>query len=375
MIDRQIYPQLQNALFKEKVLILYGPRQVGKTTLLKKLQAEYSQDAEYFLADRPVVKDLFNYQSIDKNLNQILKHKLILLDEAQNVPNIGQTLKIIHDTNPQTQVVATGSSSFDLANQTQEPLTGRSHIFELYSLSYKEILDCARYDQKPFLISNMMITGSYPEVMFSDQFDPLDRLQNIASNYLYKDVLSLVDVNRPELLEKLLQALALQVSSEVSYGELSNMLDVSIPTVERYVDLLEKSFIIFRLQSLARNQRTEINKSRKIYFWDLGIRNYLINNFNELHLRDDVGRLWENFCVVERIKYLKYNQKMVNKFFWRNYAQAEVDYLEEEGGGFRAFEFKYNSKKGARLPKNFRDNYKVSEFSVINPENFEGFVS
>jgi hypothetical protein len=220
----------------------------------------------------------------------------------------------------------------------------------------------------------MLIFGSYPEVYFPSQLTSLNRLENIASNYLYKDILQLADINRPELLEKLLQALALQISSEVSYSELANMLDVSIVTIEKYIQLLEDSFIIFRLQSLARNQRTEINKSRKIYFWDLGIRNYLINNFNDLSLRSDTGKLWENFCVAERMKYLKYNQKLTKSYFWRNYAQAEIDYLEESNGHFQAFECKYNSNKKSKLPKNFSDYYTVSSYQNINPQSIGEFL-
>jgi predicted AAA+ superfamily ATPase len=375
MLTRSLHPLLKDSLFKQKVIILYGPRQVGKTTLLKLIQQEFPDRSEYFLADRPAVKELFRYQNIDQNLSKFKDYKLILLDEAQNIPDIGTTLKIIHDTDPKIQIIATGSSSFDLSNETQEPLTGRSIQFEMYPLTLTELATNMSIIDQDGLISDMLIYGSYPEVRFPGKFTSLDRLQNIASNYLYKDVLSLVDINKPELLEKLLQALALQIGSEVSYSELANLLDVSIPTIERYINLLEKSFIIFKLRSLARNHRTEINKSRKIYFWDLGIRNYLINNFNQLRLRDDVGKLWENFCVLERIKYLKYSQILAGSYFWRNYAQAEIDYIEESGGSFDAFEFKFNPKKKARLPKNFDSNYKVRSFQVISPSTIFDFVT
>jgi uncharacterized protein len=369
MINRLIYSQIKNCLNKQKIIILYGPRQVGKTTLLNQLKKEWGEGSEYFLADRPSVKALFDYNNIDRNLSEIAKYELILLDEAQNIPNIGQVLKIIGDTYPRINIIATGSSSFDLANKTAEPLTGRSIMFHLYPLSYQELYPSSSFTERQEILNKMLIYGSYPEVFLPTDLPSINRLENIASNYLYKDVLQLADINRPELLEKLLQALALQISCEVSYAALANLLDISIVTVERYIQLLEDSFIIFRLQALARNHRTEINKTRKIYFWDLGIRNYLINSFNDLNLRDDTGKLWENFCVSERLKYNRYNQKLTKAYFWRNYAQAEIDYIEEKDGQFDTFEFKYNPNKKTKLPKNFSDNYSVKNYQTITPQN------
>lgn len=374
MYYRELCNQVKKTLFKGKIIILYGPRQVGKTTLVNQINHEYSSNSQYYLADRPNVQELFKYENIDRNLSQITEHKLVIIDEAQSIPNIGLVLKIIHDTNPDIQLLVTGSSSFDLANKLSEPLTGRSIIFKLFPLSVKEIVSA----QKPIfakeILSKMLVWGSYPEVYFPQKVDSFLVLENIAQNYLYKDIFSLVDLKKPQVLKKILQALAFQIGGEVSYSEIANLAQTTVATVENYIDILEKAFIIFKLSALSRNHRSEIGKSRKIFFWDLGIRNYLINNLNQIDLRNDQGQLWENFLVVERLKFLEYNNISREKYFWRNYAQAEVDYLEEYDGIIDAYEFKWNSKKAKKIPRAIQENYNLGKFEVVNPDNFENFL-
>ncbi|NJO90799.1 MAG: ATP-binding protein [Chloroflexia bacterium] len=371
---RTIQTKIEENLFKGKIIILYGARQVGKTTLTREIIKKHD-NARYINCE------LIQYRtSLETTNSEFLKdflgnYKLVILDEAQSVKNIGMTLKIIVDTYPNIQIIATGSSSFDLANKLSEPLTGRSRIYRLYPFSWQEILP---YSDLPTMVSKvetLLRFGSYPEVYGKPEELAIENLSNIASNYLYKDILHFENLKRPDILINLLRALALQIGHEVSYNELSNLLKENINTIIRYIELLEKAFVIYRLPSFSRNLRSEISRGQKIYFYDLGIRNSLINNFNKLELRNDIGGLWENFCVIERLKRNENNRRFVNTYFWRTYQQKEIDYLEEAEGAYRCFEFKYNLRRKSKYPKEFIETYENSSFETITKENFYKFIS
>lgn len=374
MFERNIYESLRSRLFKGKLIVLYGPRQVGKTTLVKKLLDDTKGDNMYLTGDDIVVRSQLSENSLEKLKSQFSSTKLLVIDEAQKITNIGNTLKLLVDNLPTLQVVATGSSSFDLANKLKEPLTGRYFQFFLYPLSLGEIITT---EKKAFfyqeIIQKQLIYGSYPEVYKLANLEARERLELIASDYLYKDILELEQIKSPSLLQKILQALALQLGNEVSTTELANLLNTTKETVSRYLDLLEKAFIVFRLRPFSRNLRKELGKMEKVYFYDLGIRNSLIGNFNPLELRQDVGSLWENYAILERKKYRDNSQVKALNYFWRTYDQQEIDLIEERDGRLFGFEFKYNEKKtkNYRPPKIFLETYKNynPEIKVITPEN------
>ncbi len=301
-------------------------------------------------------------------------YDLIVLDEAQYIENIGLVLKVILDTFPELQIIATGSSSFDLGNRIAEPLTGRSRVFLLLPFSINELRQ--QYDLLDLQprLENFLRFGFYPEVFDKPESDAIEELSNIASNYLYKDILQFERLRRSDLILNLLRALSLQIGNEVSLNELSRLLGENVHTIKKYIELLEKSFIIYRLTSFNRNLRKEIGKGQKIYFYDIGIRNYLIQNFNSLKYRNDIGGLWENLCVIERIKNNLNSRKFVNTYFWRTYDQKEVDYVEEVGGKLSTFEFKYSQRAKIKVPREFLSTYPESTFNVIDQNNFWGFI-
>jgi predicted AAA+ superfamily ATPase len=297
-------------------------------------------------------------------------HRLVVLDEAQSIQNIGLILKIIADTFTETQIIATGSSSFDLASEISEPLTGRMRKYTLYPFSINEIIRALSLTDFKAKLDGFLRFGLYPEVYDKNEEDSIEELNELASNYLYKDVLQYQNIKKPNLIIDLLRALALQLGSEVSLYELASLLKQNSHTVLRYIELLEKSFVIFRLRAFARNLRNEISKTQKIYFYDLGIRNSLIQNFNPVTIRNDTGGLWENFCILERRKYLENNRKFVNTYFWRTYNQQEIDYIEEYGGMLHAFELKYTSAKRVTIPKAFSSSYPEHSYTLITADNF-----
>jgi hypothetical protein len=367
--NRAIEPLIEKQLFKGKIIIIYGARQVGKTTLSKDLLKKHQIGGSLYLnCDEPDIK-----QSLENKTSTELKQiigdkKLIVIDEAQRVRDIGITLKLLVDNFPEIQIIATGSSSFDLSNHISEPLTGRSIEFRLYPISLLELKQQYSEIELSRLFERFLRFGNYPKVINSSPVEAPEIISAIAQNYLYKDILAFEKLKNPEILQKLLQALALQLGQEVSYTELANLLKINKITVEKYIQILEKSFVIFRLNPFSRNLRKEISKMRKIYFYDLGIRNSLIKNFNELALRTDVGAMWENFCIAERAKANTFNRKLVNTYFWRTQDQKEIDYLEEEGGKLKAFEFKWGEKK-YKIPKEFIAAYPGTDIKVINKAN------
>ena len=280
---------------------------------------------------------------------------------------------MITDQIKNVKVIATGSSSFDLANKINEPLTGRKWEYQLFPLSFEEMTNQNGFLEERRLLEHRLVFGYYPEIV-TNPGDEIERLKNLSESYLYKDVLQWENIQKPEKLEKLLTALALQMGNEVSYNELSQLIGIDNLTVEKYIKLLEQSFIIFRLDGFNRNLRNEIKKGKKIYFYDNGIRNAILNNFNPLNLRDDVGKLWENFLISERMKTNSYHLKNLKTYFWRTHAQQEIDYLEEAEGKFYAYEFKWNDRKKAKIPKNFSETYKPEIEKIITKENFHEFV-
>ena len=368
-IHRTIEGGIKERLFKGKVIILYGPRQSGKTTLCKKILTEY-QDSRYLLCDNPDIKQALAHKNATELADFLGSTGLVILDEAQNIPNIGVTLKLLVDTYPELQVVATGSSSFDLSNQVVEPLTGRKYEFTLYPLSYEEIMQYEGRHEAKRKLERILRYGLYPDIYLHPETSAQELVEEIKSSYLFKDILAYEEIKNTEALSKLLQMLALQIGQEVSFSELSKKIGIDIKTVQKYTDLLEKIFVIKKLPALSRNQRTEITKSRKFYFYDLGIRNALINNFNPIEIRQDVGGMWENFCVMEKIKQISNQRQFANYYFWRTWQKQEIDFIVEREGVMMAYEFKWNAKK-TNFPKTFLNLYPGSITKNIHHDNFE----
>ncbi len=374
MIKRQLLNRILERLFDKKVIIVLGPRQTGKTTLLKELVLLSNKDSLWWNGDEPDIRQMLNKPNSTLLKSLIGSHELLIIDEAQRIENIGLCIKLIYDNIEGVKVIASGSSAFELANKINEPLTGRKWEYFLYPLSHKEMVDHHGLMEENRLLEHRLIYGYYPDVI-NNYGDEKAILLQLSDSYLYKDILTWEKVQKPDRLEALIQALAFQVGNEVSYFELGKITGLDKETVERYIILLERAFIVFRLRSFSRNLRTELKKSRKIYFYDNGLRNAVIKQFNPLGLRNDVGALWENFLISERMKHLEYNKIYTNRYFWRTHSQQEIDYLEERDGKLYAFEFKWKSKSKAKLPKSFALAYPQSEQMVITPDNFSGFIS
>lgn len=370
-IEKQLFPGGN----KQSAIVLYGPRQVGKTTLVQDILARYPDGAEYYNGDYLDVQEKFAYERTAQLGSLLRGVKLLVLDEAQRITDIGLVLKIIVDTYPSVQVIATGSSSFDLANRTAESLTGRKWEHTLYPLSFEELTNGMNALERDRLIPRLLRFGSYPIVASASDRDAETYLRELTGSYLLKDLLMLHDVRKPEILLTLLRLLAFQIGSEVSYHELAQQVGVDQTVIQRYLYLLEQAFVIVRLPALRRNMRSEVSRSRKIYFTDLGVRNTLIQNLNPLELRNDVGALWENFCIVERIKYRTYHGQFTNMFFWRTHDQKEIDLVEEYGGQLHAYEFAWGDGKRKKRPTAFFDAYPGSTFSVVTPKNVMEFFS
>ncbi|MEI6729255.1 MAG: ATP-binding protein [bacterium] len=374
-IPRLVQKNIEEKLFGGRILVLYGARRTGKTSIVKDILSKHPDNSFYFDFEDPQNRLLFENAGVEKLKTLLQDYKLVVFDEAQKFLNIGQTLKLIHDHLPSVQVIATGSSSFELSNKINEPLTGRKWEFKLFPLSVKEIKQAKNSIYVAQNIEQFLVYGTYPSLFDKSNNDKKEILEELANSYLFQDVFTFQDIRNPEVLEKLLRLLAFQVGNEVSYHELAISLKINEETVARYIQLLEKAFVIFRLTAFSNNPRKEISKTRKIYFYDLGIRNSLIASFNSLEIRNDIGALWENFCIVERMKRNESNQENVNSYFWRNYTQQEIDYIEESDGTLATFEFKYNSAKKAKIPAKFASTYPNHTFEVINIDNFTKFLT
>ena len=372
MIKRVIKNSIQADYRREKVIVLLGARQVGKTTLLSELQ-EGANKVLSLNCDN--VDDVLLLESkTSTELKYLLSsYDLVFIDEAQRVKNIGLTLKMIGDLKLKTQVVVTGSSSFDMANEVNEPATGRLIEYNLYPFSLSELAIETSEREEKRLLETRMVYGLYPEVV-TEPGDAKRILMGLTNNYLYKDLFMYRGIKKPDLIQKLVRALALQLGNEVSYNELSSLLGVDRGTIETYINLLEKCFVVFRLDSFSRNLRNEIKKGKKIYFYDNGIRNAVLSNFAPLELRNDTGALWENLMVSERVKRNSYLGDFAQLFFWRTHEQQEIDLVEEQDGVLRTFEFKWNDKVKVKRPKSFVDAYPNSTYEVVTPENYWNFI-
>lgn len=374
LIERAIYQQIIKNLFKGKAIIITGPRQVGKTTLLQALMNESDRKVLYLNCDEPDIRPMLENASSTSLKALIGDNALILIDEAQRVKNIGLTLKLLVDNFKEIQIIATGSSALELANEINEPLTGRKREYHLYPFSTAEMVANTSVIEETRLLEQRMVYGFYPAIVNSPA-EAQANLLDLGNNYLYKDVLSLQDVRKPALLERLLTALALQIGQEISYTEIGQTVGADNKTIDRYVELLEKCFVVFQLGGFSRNLRNEIKKGKKIYFYDNGIRNAIIKNFSPLSLRQDTGALWENFLVSERKKANHYANHYVNSYFWRTHQQQEIDMIEETGGKLYVWEFKWNEKAKVKIPASFIEAYPGSITGTVNRQNYMEFLN
>lgn len=373
MIERILSKEIDKRLFSGKAIIILGARQVGKISLLKEKFVD-NKDVLWLEGDNLETQSLFENFSLPFAKTLLGNKKILIIDEAQNILNIGIKLKIITDQLKDIQLIATGSSSFDLANKINEPLTGRKWEYKLFPLSFSEMVAYHGFFEERRMLNQRLIFGYYPEVVIQRNNDMTTILQSLTTSYLYKDVLKWENIKKSDRLVKLLQALAFQVGSQVSYTELGNICGLDSKTIEKYILLLEQAFVIFRLNSFNRNLRNELKFSKKIYFYDNGIRNALIANFNPIDLRNDTGALWENFLISERMKKNHYSHSYSNYWFWRTQTQKEIDYLEEKDGTIYAFEFKWNSLKSTKIPVDFLKAYPNAIYRTITPDNFYDFV-
>ncbi len=374
MISRSILDNVIKRLKTGKAIIILGPRRSGKTTLLNMISTKINKRYILLDCDEPDTRKLLQMPSSAELKNIIGNNQLVMIDEAQRIKNIGITLKLITDKIKGIQLVVTGSSALDLANEINEPLTGRKFEYFLLPISTEEMITYHGIIQEKRLLKNRLIYGMYPDVL-NNAGNEKEILKNLTGSYLYKDIFSYQDIRKPEILEQLLEALALQLGSEVSYNEIAQMVGINKDTILRYIDLLEKNYVIFRLRSLSRNVRNELKKSRKIYFYDNGIRNAIISNFHPLSLRQDIGALWENFLISERRKLSNNFQIYSNTYFWRTKQQQEIDYIEDRDGKLYAFEFKWSDTKKARFSKTFINAYPDHETKIITQNNYIDFLT
>jgi predicted AAA+ superfamily ATPase len=373
MIERKLEKLVQEMIGWKKAIVILGPRQVGKTTLLEKMFPPMQPGTLWFNGEDSETRNLFNDPSPTRLKVIFGDADTLVFDEAQRIPSIGLVIKMSVDNHPEKKILVTGSSALELAGGIQESMTGRKWELCLHPISFEEMSAHLGHLKAHALLEHHLRFGFYPGVINHAGKEELN-LRELRNSYLYKDILAYQQVKKPAVLEKLLRALAHQIGNEVAHHELGQLVGLDPHTVERYIDLLEKAFIVFPLQALSRNMRNEIKKSRKIYFHDLGIRNAMITRFNPMEERDDMGMLWENFCIVERMKTLEYHQKYVNRYFWRTHTHQEIDYIEEYDGKLHAYEFKWNPNAKVKTQKTFLEAYPGTEIQVITPKNFDDFV-
>ncbi|MFS4466397.1 ATP-binding protein [Maribacter sp. 2210JD10-5] len=370
MIKRILESQISARFGKGKAILLTGPRQVGKTTLFNTLLE--GKEHLFLNGDDPTIRKLLTNPNIEQLKNIIGNHALVFIDEAQRIENIGLTLKLLTDQLQSVQVLVSGSSAFELNNQTQEPLTGRKWEYQLYPISWNEFENNIGYLKAQQQLELRIVYGMYPDVI-TNFGDEKAVLKQLTDSYLYKDILSYGGIRKPELLEKLLRALAFQIGSEVSYNELSQLLGIDKKTVSSYIDLLCQAYVIFRLPSFSKNLRNEIKTNQKIYFYDTGVRNIIIGDLNPLEVRQDKGSLWENFLIAERLKQNAYTGSLAKGYFWRTVQQQEIDYVEEEARTIKGYELKWNAQRKVKIPKTFIATYNT-EVKVVTRDNFREFL-
>ena len=370
-IEKQIVERIKNS---DKIIILYGARQVGKTTLIKLLLKTHFNKILEINADQKKFQDVLSSTDLNQLKRLVSGYNLLFIDEAQRIPNIGLNLKILHDNIPNLKIIATGSSSFELANKVSEPLTGRTWTFTLFPISILELNELNNPFEIDEKIPEFLTFGMYPEIFsYENDLDKMDYLKELINSFLYKDLLELSQIKNSGKIYDLLRLLAFQIGSTVSYNELGKKLGLSTDTVISYIDLLEKVFIIYRLPGFSKNLRKEITKNKKVYFYDVGIRNALIEDYTIPEKRSDIGHLWENFIITERIKKNNYVRAHLNSFFWRTYTGAELDYLEQGGGQLSGVEIKWGNKT-VKAPKSWIENYKGADFKTVNSKNYQDFV-
>jgi len=374
MIVRILEKTIKNHLDTGKAVVLIGARQVGKTTLLETLANKIGEQVLIINCDEPDMRSWLQDKTSTELKALIGNHRLVIIDEAQRVKNIGITLKLIIDNLKKVQLIVSGSSALELANEINEPLTGRKWEFIMYPLSTQEMIAHHTEVKERRLLQTRLLYGMYPDVINNPGREK-EILKNLTDSYLYKDLFSFHAVRKPEAIEKLLQALSLQLGAEVSYNEIADLVKSDPLTVSRYIDLLEKTMVVYRLPSFSRNLRNELKKSRKIYFYDNGIRNAIIANFQPIELRKDTGALWENFLMGERMKFTSYNKIWSNRYFWRTKQKQEIDYIEDRDGMLYAFEFKWNASKKVKPSLTFTKAYPEHEFNLITPDNYLSFIT
>jgi predicted AAA+ superfamily ATPase len=376
IIPRILLPQIETAITPGKVLIVYGPRQVGKTTLITELVGRTTLKFKSINADELAYREVLSSQD-SRSLGELLgDSELLVIDEAQRILNIGLNLKILVDHFPHAAIVATSSASFDLASKVSEPLTGRTLTFNLYPVSYSEIRETYGAFEAHRQLDRWLVWGGYPAITVCEQAAMRERLLGeLVGAYLYRDILELDGVRRSEKIVDLLRLLAFHIGQEVSLAELAANLALNRETIERYLDLLEKVFVIFKVRGFSRNLRKEITKNSRYYFYDNGVRNTLIQNFNPLPLRNDLGQLWENYLMIERRKANQLANRSTNTYFWRTYDQKEIDCIEERGGKLFGFEFKWKGEVKNSTVREFTEAYPDSQVGTITGENFESFLT
>ncbi len=372
-IKRELQDIIETRLFRKKAIIIVGPRQVGKTTLLNQLAVNSKKKSLFLNCDEPDIRAYLSLPSSTELKQLVGDAEIIFIDEAQRVRDIGVTLKLIVDNMSDKQLIVTGSSALELSNSINEPLTGRKYEYSMFPFSVKELIGSGDTLTEKRLLENRLIYGAYPDVV-NNPGEEIEVLRNIVGSYLYKDIFDFQDIRKPEIIEKLLQLLALQLGNEVSVNELAQILGVDSSTVNRYIDLLEKAYVIFHLRSYSRNVRNELKKSRKIYFYDNGVRNAIIANFSPVALRDDVGALWENYLLSERLKHNHYSLNYTSTYFWRTTQQQEIDYIEDRDGALHSYEFKWSPTRRAYLNRTFANHYPNHTFELINRDNYLNFL-
>ncbi len=376
LIKRQVYSLLKEKLQENKVVLLYGPRRVGKTTVLREIEKNLvdTEKIKFVSGEVLIIQNELSSQSVEKLKSFIGENSLLIVDEAQKIPNIGLNLKLIVDHIPNIKIIASGSASFSLAQKVGEPLTGRKKTVHLYPISAKEIVGIKDKTYYQEVFESHLIFGGYPELfILKSNKEKQGYLNELIDSYLFRDIFEIEQVKNPKKMKDLLTLLAFQIGREVSLSELANSLDLHSDTVARYLDLMEKSFIIVNIRGFSRNLRKEIAKTSRYYFYDNGIRNALINNFNPLNLRNDIGELWENYIVMERLKKQSYQQIFSNNYFWRTYDQKEIDWVEERDGKLFGYEIKWGIKK-YKEPKLWKETYSNAEFEIINRDNYLEFI-
>lgn len=373
MIKRIVSKKINDLLNKGKVIIIYGARQTGKTTILVSTLKNINAKALILNGDDSETREILSTASLARLKNIILDNKVVSIDEAQRIKDIGLILKIITDNFKNIIVIATGSSSFELANELNEPLTGRKYVINLYPVSFEEMVKETNLIEEISHLDQRLIFGCYPEII-TNPGKELELLKLLSESYLYKDILKLNNIRKPVLISKILKAIALQIGNEVNFNEVAQIAECDRGTVEKYIDILEKAFIIFQIPAYSKNARNEIKKNKKLYFFDNGIRNAVINNFTKIEDRMDKGHLWENYIISERYKYLKNNSKDRNLYFWRTTQHQEIDLIEEDGNNIIAYEIKYNKSAKYKFPKTFTANYPEAETKLITPANFDSIL-